>query len=174
MRKLWIFLGISSFLCDFSTCSLAMGLGSRLSPWNLGLSSSQAATCNSSTQQRHASARFEPQKNIPSVENLEGYWNSWETHHVTYPTNQPTNQQYHNISEASAAKQRKVTSNVRPVWPSKCGVVVTPTSSGSSVGPTARGVGSPGRNEAVLLGVDWGKLIALQTQILIDFDFKWM
>ena len=91
MRKLWIFLGISSFLCDFSTCSLAMGLGSRLSPWNLGLSSSQAATCNSSTQQRHASARFEPQKNIPSVENLEGYWNSWETHHVTYPTNQPTN-----------------------------------------------------------------------------------
>lgn len=94
-------------------------------------------------QQLHATkarlSTFEPQKKIPSVENLEGYWNSWL---VTMSHTQPTTNN-HNVSEAPAAKQRKVTSNVRPVWPSKCGVW-RPTSSGSSVGPTARGGVSPG------------------------------
>ena len=129
------------FLCDFSMCNLAMGLGSRLSPWNLGLSSSQAATCNSSTQQRHASALLNHKKKSQVLKTLK----DTETLGLSpchIPNQQPTTNN-HNVSEAPAAKQRKVTSNVRPVWPSKCGVW-RPTSSGSSVGPTARGVVSPG------------------------------
>ena len=118
-----------------------MGLGSRLSPWNLGLSSSQAATCNSSTQQRHASALLNHKKKSQVLKTLK----DTETLGLSpchIPNQQPTTNN-HNVSEAPAAKQRKVTSNVRPVWPSKCGVW-RPTSSGSSVGPTARGVVSPG------------------------------
>lgn len=97
-------------------------------------------------QQLHATkarlSTFEPPQKNPK------FWKPWRILKLLgnspchIPNQQPTTNN-RNVSEASAAKQRKVTSNVRPVWPSKCGVW-RPTSSGSSVGPTARGVVSPG------------------------------